>query len=365
MSLINSETVLNLFSSFKKLLPQKAAETPVVQLPRVACDFGKTKIVFLEIQKTPQAITLTKFQKIPRSTQPEKDAELLKQAFEAGAYTTNRVRISVKGQGVIIRFIQFPTMKIAELRSAVAFEVDQYIPFKSHEVVWDLHILEENVSLAVGGTGMNVLLVAVKRDELYTMIQTFQNAGLEIEMIDVDALASINALEFFYPEQFNSSTGILDIGTEISTLSIIHHGRPRFIRDISYGGLDILKRLKRKLGLSHEHAMEQIEVDRQPTPEATVVLKESLGDLISDLKVSLNYYFDQVPSAEPVKTLFIGGGGGYHPIVIETLGSQLGFSVETMQILGKFQLANTVDAELVKKNQGLLPVTLGLCVRDK
>lgn len=329
----------------------------------MACDFGKSKIVFLEIEKSAAGIKLLKFQKIARPQEKEKDPLVLKEAFESGGYHSRKIRISVKGQGVIIRFVQFPQMKVEELRNAISFEIDQYIPFKSHEVVWDFHVLEENLQ-ASNGPAMNVLLAAVKRDELYATIKVFQDAGLEIELIDVDSLAAMNALAFFYPERFQMPVAILDIGTEISTLSVIHQGKPRFIRDISFGGLDILKRLKRKLGLSQEQALEQIEVDRVPTPEAALVLKESLDDLVSDLKVSINYYLDQVPSAEPVKQLFMGGGGGYHPMVIETLKASLGFEVEAMDVLSKIQTSQEIDSTLIKKNQGLLPVSLGLLIRD-
>ena len=341
----------------------KKPAKPIGPLTCLACDFGKSKILFLEMEKSPAGIKLLKFQKLIRPQEKEKEAQVLKEAFEAGAHSSSKVRISVKGQGVIVRFVQFPQMKAEELRNAISFEIDQYIPFKSHEVIWDFHILEENIQTNTG-TGMNVLLAAVKRDELYATIKVFQDAGLEIELIDVDALATINALAFFYPERLQAPVAILDIGTEVSTLSVIHQGKPRFIRDISFGGLDILKRLKRKLGLSQEQAFEQTEVDRAPTPEAAAVLKETLADLVTDLKVSLNYYLDQVPSAEPVKQLFIGGGGGYHPIVSETLKASLGFEVDAMDVLSKIQIAPEIDAELIKKNQGLLPVSLGLLIRD-
>ncbi len=340
---------------------KKKAATPQIHL---ACDFGKSKIVFLEVETFNGAMTLRKFNKSARSTEKIKDAEVLRQAFDAGAYGTNRVRISVRGQGVVLRFIQFPQMKVEELRSAISFEVEQYIPFKAQEVVWDFHVLDENIALPSGGNGMNILLVAVKRDELFNTIQVFQAAGLEIELIDVDALAAINAVEFFQPDTFKAPTAMLDIGSEVSTLSILLEGKPRFIRDVSYGGLDIIKKLKRKLGLTQEQAVQQIEVDKEPAPEALGVLKEALSDLVSELKLSLNYYLDQVPGAEPVSNLVLSGGGGYHPVVIQTLTADLGLKVNTMDVMSGLKIADGLDVEAIKKNLGLLPVCFGLCVRE-
>lgn len=340
--------------------PAKSA-APVVSL---ACDFGRSKIVFLETQRAAGKLLLTKFQKFARTDDKMKDSEALRQAFEAGGYQTSRVRLSVKGQGVILRFIQFPKMKPEEIRGAISYEVEQYIPFKAGDVVWDFHILDDNVPIASGGMGMNILLAVLKREDLNKTLEIFQTAGLQIEIIDCDALASINALEFCAPDKFQHPCAIVDIGSEISTLSVLMGGKPRFIRDISYGGIDMVKKLKRKLGLTQEQALEQIEVDRAPSPEATAILKEALSDLVSELKLSVNYYLDQVPGAEPVKNFFICGGGGYHPLVLETLVRDLGVSAEMMDVVSKVELAPGLSPDVIKSNQGLLPVSLGLCLRD-
>lgn len=330
----------------------------------LACDFGRSKILFLEVEKSAEGVKLVRFQKTARQAGQGKPAELLKQFYEAGGYGTRKVRVSVKGQGVVTRFIQFPKMKPEELRSAVTYEVEKYIPFKYNEVVVDFHILDDNVTLA-SGPGMNLLLVAVKKDDLNGLLQTFRDAALEVELVDVDAIAAINALEFFHPESFKSSVGILDIGAELSTFSVVKDGKPRFIRDISYGGADLAKLLKRKLGLSDQAAQEQLEVDRVPTPETVQVVKQGLGNLVADLKVSIDYYMDQSHStAEPLKALFISGGGGYHATLIETLTADLSFPVQDMDMLSKIRLGEGIDAEFVKKNQSLLAVSLGLCLRD-
>lgn len=352
-------------SSLSFLSPwMKKKAAPAVQAPsvRVVCDFGKSRVIFLEIEKSLQGLKVLKFFINSQISSQGKDSEALKAFFAQCGFSTNKIRLSVKGQGVIVRFVQFPQMKEADLRSAISFEIDQYIPFKAAEVVWDCCVLEDNVPLS-NGTGMNVLLVAMKREELYGIVQIFQNAGISIELIDVDALASLNALEFFHPEDAKSSAAVLDIGTDVSTLSVIQGGKPKFIRDMTYGAVDIAKRLRRKLSLTQEAALQQMEIDKEPSPEASAVIREALGDLVSDLKISLNYYLDQVQGAEPVKKIFIGGGGAYHPLVVEVLGQALGFPVEIMSVAGKIQTAEGVSPEMVKKNQGMLPVAMGLCLR--
>ncbi len=331
---------------------------------RLACDFGRTKIALLEIDLAENQVKILRSSKFARPVEKDKIPEVLSQALSAGGFGPKKVRISLKGQGVVVRFIQFPKMKPEELRSALTFEAEKYIPFKSDEVVIDFAVLEDSVT-GPQGVMMNLLLVAVKKDEIYPLIQTFQAAGLETELIDIDALAFLNAVEFFYPDLMRSSTsGILDIGSEISTLCIVREGKPRFIRDISYGAMDILKRLKRKLGLTDESALKILEGDKAAGVDALSVFKEGLDNLIADLRVSLDYYMDQGQTSEPIKTIFLGGGGSCHPIVSETLTHDLGVTVQTMDILGKIQRDPAVDEKFLKVNQGILPIALGLCLRD-
>lgn len=330
---------------------------------RLACDLGKAKMALVEIMKSQDAVTLTKFHKMPRPKEKKDIVEALWKSMTVSGFKTNKVRIAVKGQGVILRFIQFPKMSPEEIKSALAFEAEKYIPFKAEEVVVDYHILDENVASSSGPV-MSVLLVAVKKEEIYPLLSFYQEAGLEVEFVDVDVLAFFNTLEYFYPEEFKSSVGILDIGSEISTLGIVKAGKPQFIRDISYGGIDLVKRLKRKLGFSTEQAMEQLEVDRQPAPQVQQEIIEGLAPLVADLKISLDYYLEQVQIADSsLQKLFLSGGAGYHPIVAETLSKDLGVQILSIDIAQKIQIDPQVDMELVKQNQALLPIALGLCLR--
>ena len=330
---------------------------------RVACVFGNSEILILEMEKTIPSLAVTKCQMIPRPDTPEKTSAALKTCFESGGYRTQKVRISVKGQGVLIRFLQFPKMKPEELKSALSFELEQYIPFKAHEVVFDFQILEES-PVANGASILNVLLAVAKREELYGLIQIFQNAGLQIEWVDADALATINALEFFHPAEFQSTLAILDLGSEVSTLSVVSGGKPRFIRDISLGCSDMVKRLTRKMGLSQEAAKAQLEGVDPRTPEAAAVLLDGMRDLTGDIKVSFNYFFDQVPGMDPIKMLFLNSSGGYQSPDVTALSEMLGFTVQPVVLSDKVTFPKEIDNLWIQKNQGHLLVPFGLCLRE-
>lgn len=328
----------------------------------LACDFGRSNIIFLEAEKTAYSLNILHHAALPRVRDQKKDIEALQAVREKFQLKKNRIRIAVKGQGVVVRFVQFPKMKHADLKSALAYEAEKYIPFKFHEVVLDYVILEPSVSTP-SGEMMNVILVAVKQEEIYSLIQTFQAAGYEIELIDIDAIACLNALEFLEPEDVKQSCAFLDIGSDFSTISVLRNGKPRFIRDISYGGADIIKRMKRKLGSTEEDILKIMAGNISKNAEHHIAFKEAIRNLISDLQVSIEYYNDQIQGAEPLSKMFLGGGGSGNVAIAEILNQELGFPVKALEINDKVQFSNEMSDEEIKKAQSTLAVALGLCVR--
>lgn len=353
-----------LHQSLRELGARRATGASGGDQVTLACDIGRFKILFLELEKKKDGVTIVRFEKIDRANERHQDAENIKKFFARYGKKPQKVRISVKGQGVIARFIRLPRMRPEEVKSALAFEAEKYIPFKYEEVILDYQILDGE-DPEKDRPQMDLLLVAVKKEEVYPLIGLFQDAGVDIELVDIDALAAINALEYFHPESFQTSAGILDLGTEISSLSIVRAARPRFIRDIAYGAVDILKRLQRKLGISEQKARELFfEVGDKLAPEAAQIIHEGLDKLVTDLKVSLDYYLDQNPTAEPIQTLYVAGGEASRPIFLETLTKGLHIPVQAMDVLSKVQVGPEVDAGLLQPNLGFLPVAMGLCLRD-
>lgn len=330
---------------------------------RLACDLGGSKIFFLEIQKNASEITIQRYKRIQRPEEGGDILSLLKQGVAEGLFVSPKIRIAVKGQGVIIRFVQFPAMTDEELRGAISFEAEKYIPFKSDEVVVDYHILDSQVP-SDHGKMMNVLLVAAKRDEIYKTIEMYQNAGLQVELIDIDALAFMNAVEFLYPEEGSKALGILDFGTELSTLGICKGGKPLFIRDVSFGNQDLAKRVKRKLSLTIQEFRAKLD-STQKNDDLQAAFREIIAPFASEIRISLDYYKDQISGAEPPQTILLSGVIGGHPLMASLLSQELGgVQIRGLEVLKKVRLGEGVSLEDLKNYEAVLPVALGLCLRD-
>lgn len=340
-------------------LPQKHDESRVT-----VCDFGRTKILLLEIEKKSDHLFIHRFEVIKQSLHNQKTALLLKPYFDGKQFCKEGVRIALKGHGVVIRFIRFPKMNPEELRSMLKYEAEQYIPFELSDVALDFGVIEESIKVDEGEK-MEVMLVAIKHQDLNLALDVFHNLESHLSVVDVDILAAMTSLEYFHPQDCAGHIGMLDFGTEISTLGIIAQGKPRFIRDISYGVLDLYKRVKMRANLNEEQIELLFEKQRTLAAEETSAIQESLTSLIGDLRVSLDYYQDQSVHAKPIEKLYVSGAIS-HPAVLEVLSAGLQIPVcLCIDSLEKLKWSPSLDGDLLKKNLSLLPVALGLGIRDE
>ena len=145
---------------------------------------------------------------------------------------------------------------------------------------------------------------------------------------------------------------------------IVRDGKPRFIRDISYGTYDLFKRLKTRCSLTDERMEQFFEKNETPSPEEGQAITESLDGVIGDLRVSFDYYHDQSGQSKPITKLFLSGGVS-HPVVLKALSDGLQIPVRGMELLGKIQHSPEVDPAMLKMNEARLPVALGLGLREE
>jgi type IV pilus assembly protein PilM len=317
----------------------------------------------LELEKRPGHLFIHRLDIIKDVFHDQKPALVLKPFLDGKKFLKDGVRVALKGHGVVIRFIRFPVMKIEDLRSAMQYEAEQYIPFELKDVVLDFEVVDPGFKTEEGEK-MEVMLAVAKRQELEPTLEIFRNLECDLSVVDVDILAAMASLEYFHPDDFSGHTGLLDLGNEISTLGIVRDGKPRFIRDISYGTYDLFKRLKTRSSLTDEKIEQFFETNAMPSPEEGRAIAESLDALIGDLRVSFDYYHDQFGQSRPITKLFLSGGVS-HPAVLKALSDGLNIPVVGMELLARIQFASDVDPALLKTNEALLPVALGLGLREE
>lgn len=328
----------------------------------VAVEIGQSHLLVLGVEKRAGKPEICHFRLEPRPSAMEAMSERLRAIFREEGLEPAGVRTALKSSGMVIRILTFPQMKKSELGSMLQYEIEKYIPFKLNEVYFDFDVLREDIPSG-DSKKMEMLLVAVKQQEIRELLEIFQKAEIKVDVIDVGAFAFANLLEFLSGESATQPTGFLDMGTDTSTFGIVLRGKPIFIRDISFGGGDILKLLKRRLGLDADTALAIQKERSQMTPEYKAVVEQALSGLLNELKLSLGYYSDHISHAEPLQKLYIAGRGFRFIPDLGYLEREVKIPTHRPDIFSRVAVASHLDESVLKKNEDLLPSTLGLCLR--
>src|SRR5262249_14394637 len=113
--------------------------------------------------------------------------------------------------------------------------------------ILDYRVLDERQS-GSGGTVRRVLLVVAPRDQVTPYADVMQRAGLKLEGIDLEALALLRA--FVEPKTHHvsdTSTVVVAIGHEASTLLVSGGGVCEFTRVFDWGGATLQEAIAQEL----------------------------------------------------------------------------------------------------------------------
>lgn len=282
---------------------------------------------------------------------------VLKRAIQA--QDTQKVNLSVSGPATIIRYAYFPKMNSSELKQALKFEAQKYIPFSMDEINLDACILNPDAP----ESKMLVLLAAVKKDFMNQRMNLLKDAAVKVNVVDIDSLALINAFNFSYSQE-NSGKGIalLNIGAIGSNLSILEDSIPRLSRDINIGGKNFTQKIAEILSLDFKSAEElKLNPDKEKTGKVAAVSEAMLTKLAAEIRTSFDYYESQ--SSFSVGKIFLSGGGSLYSGLKDTLSSLLGMAVECWDPFKQVIISDGIDAQKIKLRAGQLAVALGLGLR--
>lgn len=236
------------------------------------------------------------------------------------------VHLAVGNQKVIVRNIDMPEMTEDELRGAIEFQAQDYIPIPVEEAVLDFQVVGKSTTTE-GAARQEVLLVAAQKTMISMFTAAVRQAGLKVAGVDISSMALVRAL--IPPTSFLADAsetaacrGIADISSSVSTLVVAAGGVLKFTRIINFSSDRFARVLSEQLGLPSDDAQELVQRVGLPGPmaeeeglftdEVIADVRQRLAQLASELsdeiRRSLHYYQGQ-PSAVPVTELILSGRG--------------------------------------------------------
>ncbi len=248
-----------------------------------------------------------------------------------------------------------------ELKKALKFEAQKYIPFSLAEVNIDAAILKDNLQ----DNKMLVAIAAVKKDFFTQRLKLFEGSDFKINIIDIDSLALINAFNFNYPRDNNTkpkSVALLNIGATFSNLNILEDGAPLLSRDMNIAGNNFTQKIADAFEMDFKAAEElKINPDKERMQKLIQVTEPAVSSLATEIRVSFDYYESQ--SASSVGKIFLSGGGSLFLGLKDALANSLGIEVEYWDTLKQISVSSAIDPVKLKSVSSQLGIALGLALR--
>jgi len=275
------------------------------------------------------------------------------------------VATALSGHHVIVKRISLPVMNEAELAESIHWEAEQYIPFDIEDVNLDYQILEGS-SLS-GDGNMDVLLAAAKKDKINDYVSVISQAGLNPTTVDIAAFAMQNAFEANYDFEPNQVIALVDIGSAVSSISVLHRGASVYWRDINIGGNQYTDAIQKELNLSAEQA-EQLkrgeEIDGIPYERVLPILSAVNDDIGTEIQKTLDFFKQISATDQPLDRLYLTGGAVQVVHIKESLGERLGTQVEMLNPFRKIPpTGKEATPELVNEMMPTASVAVGLALR--
>ncbi|GAA0518295.1 type IV pilus assembly protein PilM [Deinococcus depolymerans] len=329
--------------------------------------------------------------------EPQAVATELKNLLAEHRITTKYAVTAVPNQVAVTRNIMVPRMDRKELQEAIKWEAERYIPYPIDDVSLDFDLLDDLSTIPEDGQ-MEVVIAAAPTEAIARQVEVLRLAGLEPTIVDLKSFASLRALRGnLLGEHLTKSTLtgtnyteagevalVMEIGASSSVINLVRGDRVLMARNINVSADDFTTALQKafdldfsaaedvKLGYAtattpteDEEDLLNFDMAREQYSPARVfeVIRPVLGDLITEIRRSLEFY--RVQSGDVViDRTFLAGGGAKLRGLAAAISDALGFRVEVASpwLTVQTDQAN-VDTGYLQANAPEFTVPLGLALR--
>jgi type IV pilus assembly protein PilM len=310
----------------------------------------------------------------PEANPVELVREALEQFLSRNSVRGDRVVISVSGQSGLARFIKLPPIEAKMIPNIIKYEARQQIPFALDDVVWDYQRMpggsEEDGILLESEVG----LFAMKRDQVFRALRPFEEAGIEVDMIQLTPLAIYNYTVFdqmvdlppadeYDPDNPPESVVVLSLGTDTTDL-VITNGYRVWQRSVPLGGSHFTKALSKELRLTFAKA-EHLKRNAMQAEDRGAVfqaMRPVFNDLLTEVQRSIGF-FSNIGTSGAIGRVVALGNATKLPGLQKYLAQNLGYPVVEVESYRGLSGSGVVASPVFKENLLSFAVCYGLALQ--
>jgi type IV pilus assembly protein PilM len=317
--------------------------------PVVGLDIGSGSVKGIELSRSGNGFEITGFARTSLApdlivdgaiTDSEAVSNAIRIVLAAGKFRAKNVATGVSGHSVIVKRIVLPVSSEDAVADAIRNNADQYIPFDISDVNLDYHV----IGVAKGREeGLEVLLVAAKKDQIQNTTGVVTMAGRTASVVDI---------------------ALLNVGASLTNINIVKGGMPLFIRDVSVGGSQYTDILQKELQLTFDEA-EELKSGKKVgvyEPEMVAPLMDSITDMLTmEVQKTFDFFRETYPG-ETISRIYIAGGAARAPGLVDRVSAAFGIDTEVLDPLKSVRVGRGVGFDVAETGPALA-VAMGLALR--
>ncbi|MEW6036813.1 MAG: pilus assembly protein PilM [Pseudomonadota bacterium] len=348
--------------------------------------FGRKKPLLLGIDISAAAVKLLELSKkdngyqvesygvvpLPRNTvvdntiaEPDNVSAAVRAVVKQSGTPLRHAVVAVPGSVVIAKRITMPAgLEGDELEAQIELEADQYIPHAREEVSLDFEVLgktPKNPDL------VDVLLVATRRENVEDRVSVLENAGLSVEIVEVESYAIEHAFDLIKgqlpPAVRDRAVAVADVGAMATTLNVIHGGSIIYTREQGFGGMQLTDEIQRRYGLTYEEAGLAKKEGSLPGNYAEEVLEPFKHALVQQISRSFQFYLSST-AQRGFDAVVLAGGCAMIPEIDRYVEAALQVPTVVANPFRDMSFSGRVRLERLNYDSSALMLACGLALRS-
>lgn len=292
-------------------------------------------------------------------------ADALRKLWLNAKFTSKTVVVGIAGLRAITRELDLPWVPDDEVDSAVRFQSEEVIPFSPDQTLLSAQVLADFTS-EDGVKTRRVLVAAAHRDLVDGVVGAAEQAGLEVQAVDLVSSALVRAL--LDPAQMSQHPeAIVSVGAGLTVIVVHQEGRPQFVRTVGTGGHAATEAISGALDLpltDAEGLKRRLDDSTPQMHAAQKAVAPVIEDLVSEIRNSIQY-FSSLPGRTPVTRILLTGGGSQLHGFVERLRTAVSMPVDQVSPLDRMDLSGVeVDEATVAALSPVLATSIGLSLPE-
>lgn len=237
-------------------------------------------------------------------------AAALKEAAKTHRIPSENIGVVMSTDHVAFRRVTLPFSDRAKIEQVLKFEIESELPqFDIDDVVVDFHVMSENDS------GAELLVSAVPKHDIQTVIAACEKAGIEPLEIELEATAMVNAAFTADMCHIDDAQLLVHVGEHSTSVAVVAGAELREFRVIHIGAMTHLMRELDEADASEDAETEvtfdsdgnEVPLPGRADPISDIDLQRKVEQAVKRIKREIGRTISAARTPQTIEAIYVSG----------------------------------------------------------